>query len=60
MQMHNNDTIKMSDTVLRKIRSWEKSILLYSALNMPNSNGKIIGAEGVRTFIGYSGYLPIA
>ncbi len=23
---------------------------------MPNPNGKIIGAEGVRTFIGYSGW----
>ncbi len=30
---------------LRKIRSWEKSIL--SALNMPYPNGTIIGAERV-------------
>ncbi len=28
----------------------------YSALNMPYPNGKIIGAESVRTFIGYSGW----
>ncbi len=28
----------------------------YSALNMPYLNGKIIGAERVRTFIGYSGW----
>ncbi len=27
-----------------------------SALNMPYPNGKIIGAERVRTFIGYSGW----
>ncbi len=26
----------------------------HSALNMPYPNGKIIGAERVRTFIGYS------
>ncbi len=39
---------------LRKIRSWEKSI--YSALNTPYLNGKIIGAERVRSFIGYSGW----
>ncbi len=26
----------------------------YSALNMPYLNGKIIGAERVRSFIGYS------
>ncbi len=36
---------------LRKIRSREK---FYSALNMPYPNGKIIGAEKVRSFIGYS------
>ncbi len=29
---------------------------VYSALNMPNPNGKIIGAERVRTFIGSSGW----
>ncbi len=29
---------------------------LYSALNMPYQNGKIIGVERVRTFIGYSGW----
>ncbi len=28
----------------------------YSALNMPYPNGKIIGAERVRSFIGYSGW----
>ncbi len=28
----------------------------YSALNMPYPNGKIIGAESVRTFIGNSGW----
>ncbi len=28
----------------------------YSALNMPYPNGKIIEAERVRTFIGYSGW----
>ncbi len=28
----------------------------YSALNMPYLNGKIIGAERVRSFIGYSGW----
>ncbi len=28
----------------------------YSALNMPYPNGKIIGAERARTFIGYSGW----
>ncbi len=28
----------------------------YSALNMPYLNGKIIGAERVRTLIGYSGW----
>ncbi len=28
----------------------------YSALNMPYPNGKIIGAERVRTFFGYSGW----
>ncbi len=28
----------------------------YSALDMPYSNGKIIRAERVRTFIGYSGW----
>ncbi len=28
----------------------------YSALNIPYPNGKIIGAERVRTFIGYSGW----
>ncbi len=28
----------------------------YSALNMPYPNGKIIKAERVRTFIGYSGW----
>ncbi len=28
----------------------------YSALNTPYPNGKIIGAERVRTFIGYSGW----
>ncbi len=39
---------------LRKIRSWEKSI--FSALNVPYLNGKIIGAERVRSFIGYSGW----
>ncbi len=31
-------------------------ILFYSALNMPYLNGKIIGAERVRSFIGYSGW----
>ncbi len=29
----------------------------YSALNMTYPNGKIIRAERVRTFIGYSGWL---
>ncbi len=28
----------------------------YSVLNLPNPNGKIIGAERVRTFIVYSGW----
>ncbi len=28
----------------------------YSALNMPYLNGEIIGAETVRSFIGYSGW----
>ncbi len=28
----------------------------YSALNTPYLNGKIIGAERVRSFIGYSGW----
>ncbi len=28
----------------------------YLALNMPYPNGKIIGAESVRTFIGYGGW----
>ncbi len=28
----------------------------YSALNMPYLNGKMIGAERVRSFIGYSGW----
>ncbi len=28
----------------------------YSALNMSYPNGKIIGAERIRTFIGYSGW----
>ncbi len=28
----------------------------YSALNMPYLKGKIIGAERVRSFIGYSGW----
>ncbi len=28
----------------------------YSPLNMPFPDGKIIGAERVRTFIGYSGW----
>ncbi len=28
----------------------------YSALNMPYVNGKITGAERIRTFIGYSGW----
>ncbi len=28
----------------------------YSSLNMPYPNGKIIGAEIVRTFIGFSGW----
>ncbi len=28
----------------------------YSALNMPYLNGKIIGTERVRSFIGYSGW----
>ncbi len=28
----------------------------YSALNIPYQNGKIIGAERVRSFIGYSGW----
>ncbi len=28
----------------------------YSALNMPYLNGKIVGAERVRQFIGYSGW----
>ncbi len=28
----------------------------YSALNMPYLNGKIIGAERVRSLIGYSGW----
>ncbi len=28
----------------------------YSALNMPYLKGTIIGAEGVRSFIGYSGW----
>ncbi len=28
----------------------------YSALNMPYLNGKIIGAERVRSFIGYSSW----
>ncbi len=28
----------------------------YSALNIPYPNGKIIGDERVRTFIGYSGW----
>ncbi len=28
----------------------------YSALSMPYLNGKIIGAERVRSFIGYSGW----
>ncbi len=27
----------------------------YSAISIPYPNGKIIGAERVRTFIGYSG-----
>ncbi len=31
-------------------------IRFYSALNRPYSNGKIIGAERVRSFIGYSGW----
>ncbi len=31
----------------------------YSALSMPYTDGKIIGAERVRTYIGYSGW-PIA
>ncbi len=39
---------------------FEKSDLgknrFYSALNMPNLNGKIIGAEIERSFIGYSGW----
>ncbi len=33
--------------------------LFHSALNMPYPNGKIIGAERARTFIGYSGW-PIS
>ncbi len=37
---------------LRKIRSWEKSIL-FSPKHL---NGKIIGAERVRSFIGYGGW----
>ncbi len=28
----------------------------YSSLNMPYPNGKIIGAERARPFIGYSGW----
>ncbi len=39
---------------LRKIRSWEKSILFSPKHAL--SNGKIIGAERARTFIGYSGW----
>ncbi len=31
-------------------------IRFYSALNVPYLNGKIIGAERVRAFIGYSGW----
>ncbi len=40
---------------IRKIRSWEKSIL-FSPKNVPYPNGKIIGAERARTFIGCSGW----
>ncbi len=39
---------------LKKIRSWEKSILFSP--KHAYLNGKITGAERARTFIGYSGW----